>query len=36
MATFEEFRQSIHAERLLCNFIGAIVRANYFTDKQEK
>ena len=26
----------IHAERLLCNFIGAIVRANYFTDKQEK
>ena len=26
----------IHAERLLCNFIGAIVRANYFEDKQEK
>ena len=26
----------IHAERLLCNFIGAIVRANYFTDNQQK
>ena len=25
----------IHAERLLCNFIGAIVRANYFEDERE-